>query len=835
MLDKFISDVQLDQIVQGLIRRDYDLLLGAGASIDAIGGDGRPLPDGKTLSRDLLQAFDVKVKDNNVDLKLAYEVIGSGKNKDGKSIWDYFFQRFTNCKPNWQRLLCEFDWNRIWTLNIDDVIERAYEITDHSNQKPNSISWRSPYREPDRSLNELQIVHLHGKAGKPDNAESDIIFSIIEYLQATSAQHVWHRIFGDEFLQRPFIIVGASLADEYDLADILRRGNHSLKTFGRPSVIILKSVDEIRRRLFQKWGLILVESDAATFFKDLFKKIPEQERKAVKAFLNIKTENLPKQAKVFLQQFNNLRLDAKPVTQESHDFYSGDEPYWDDILQDHDAKFEIVEKVLSNYMQSNSIQTNKQRQSLDIIFGPAGSGKSTALLRIGREFLRMGYDVFTFRGEEQIEISAVEWWLRHTKRTILLFDGVADFAHDIKRLLLECDKKDTTCLIVACERQNRADYVFNIIPAEYFGNANKHIFDKLTNSDINSLIDVLEKAKRLGKLTRSAYEDKKKYFRTTAKRQLLTAMAELEGGKGHVDRIYAEYESIKDSTLQDLYAMSCMTYSFGYPLPLGIAISASGVDTESLNQALSYKGTFSGILRRSRLGLHPRHRVIANILIAKMLKVNKNFQLSLTLAKTIAPHVNIQTLKQETLPSRIAKILMDSEVVYGWMGQKLASRWYDELHDNFSWNSKFWEQRALTEARLKYFPKARSFAEEAVRIYYHHYSLNTLGTILVRMALEYVSPNSSESEELFWEGVKKLQESAKLSSFESTHPFITFFTYAWHYVRRDRSTLYTGSRIAKEWNSWMTRARNVPAFKHAELQFELENFQKQWLLLVTKD
>src|SRR5439155_27239567 len=60
-------------LLQGLARGEYEVLLGAGASLGATGGDGRPLPDGKTLAKELAMDFAVDTADDDVDLRTIYE------------------------------------------------------------------------------------------------------------------------------------------------------------------------------------------------------------------------------------------------------------------------------------------------------------------------------------------------------------------------------------------------------------------------------------------------------------------------------------------------------------------------------------------------------------------------------------------------------------------------------------------------------------------------------------------------------------------------------------------------------------------------------------------
>jgi len=48
------------------------------------------------------------------------------------------------------------------------------------------------------------------------------------------------------------------------------------------------------------------------------------------------------------------------------------------------------------------------------LWGPPGSGKSTALFRIGRELIAQGFDVFRFRADERLDREAVLWWLQRS-------------------------------------------------------------------------------------------------------------------------------------------------------------------------------------------------------------------------------------------------------------------------------------------------------------------------------------------------------------------------------------------------------------------------------------
>ena len=160
----------------------------------------------------------------------------------------------------------DVDWHRIWTLNIDDIIEVA--CRDRS-VHVDRFTWTSKFR--DRSVSERQIIHLHGYAkdsSDPDHSDSDLVFSVQEYVSALKDPTAWHAVFTDEFAERPFIILGASLVDEFDLQQAFA-SSAAAKAREFPSVIVLKEVSPLEREELSDLGLIIVESDARSFMQRL--------------------------------------------------------------------------------------------------------------------------------------------------------------------------------------------------------------------------------------------------------------------------------------------------------------------------------------------------------------------------------------------------------------------------------------------------------------------------------------------------------------------------------------------------------------------------------------
>ncbi len=819
--------------MEGLARGEYHLLLGAGASLGASGGDGKPLPNASDLATALLTEFGVSSDDVSVGLREAYEAVEHVRTAEGLGLEQYLCRRFSNCVPTWQVVLPKVRWRRIWTLNIDDVVEQAYEQVEKYGQRTlKTLSWGDPFSDPHLEKDEVQCVHLHGYAPDLEIPERPpIVISILEYLQASARPNSWHRIFGDSFLQEPFLIIGASLKDEYDLAECLRRGNQAQSMKGRPSFIVMQQLDQFHERQLRSWGLIPIRSDAKEFIESVLKELSKEEEKIASALPGRRHHTVPVQARIFLQQFQWYRSDSPRNSNPNHDLYQGDDPVWDDILSGRDARFEIVDAVVGSVINLTERITTENVQKVYCIWGEPGSGKSCTLLRVAKELMSKGFDVFYFRGDERLNVSAALWWVRTAGKTVLLFDGLADHSDDVGQLALECNRGGLQLMVVGAERERRLPQVVASIPPQFLFVDDSCRLGLLSDKDIDNLLAKLRQERRLGKITPLDLDAQRRYFRKGAGRRLFIGMAELEGSPGFSNRIRREYlQDVKGDQARSIYAVVSMSYALGYPLPLGVAGAATGIPARMLEQAVDSQ--LSTIVQKHPKGLKPRHRVIASMLVETVLTPDDRFLYSQALMKALAPYITISTIRQRTLPYLVVRRLGDQEVVFDWILRDRVRGWYESLVPEYGWDSFFWEQRALAEARLRSYAKARSFAEEAVRLQRHPFALNTLGTILVRMAVEHHRPGSEVSYKTFWDGVELLRESRDKREWTlNEHPFVTFFQWSLRFAALTYPGRVPDRELTAEWNQWMIKAKDAPVFKSPTRYQKLEQFQREWLSL----
>jgi len=821
-----------EALIEGMVRHDYHLLVGAGINKDCTGGDGRPIPNSNALASQLVTEFSLKTNGEDVDLKRAYENIEELHDRHGRNRSQYFEARFSNCTPSWQGSIFNLGWRRIWTLNVDDILENAFDkyvSETNSQRRYHRYTWNDPFVELGRESDDVQIVHLHGFADGTDN----LIFSIAEYIKAITIRKTWHPVFGDEYQGEPFIIIGARIRDEIDFAESIRLGNKSREQLGRPSIIVLKRITGLERSEFKKYGLVPVESDAKAFIEKLIPEVVDLETKLAKTVVPGSYPTLPFEARIFLEQFRSLRTNKEEqIIPFGHDFYAGYEPSWADILNDYDVRFESIENI---YQELVPIINDDTNQRIYYYSGDPGSGKSAILLRIARDLIALGKDVFLFRGEERLNIDSIVWWLKHSSNTILLFDNIADFLAEVGELCNVCREEKVKLLIVATERVKREGVIIDELEYNYLQKYKKTHLGRLSDSDIHKLIEKLKTEGRLGKITRKFIGEQRDYFRKTSKRQLFPAMADLEGGLGFVRRVAKEYrEDIKSQELKHAYALVCIAHDLGYALPIGIVSSAVGISANKLIDEVSSGGQLFRIVIPAKKGLKARHRVIASNIVERVFGNKERFELIKTLAIRLSPHISISAIQQKTLYYRIIKELMDERIILDRLNYELAQKFYAELRPYYDWDARYWEQRALAESRMGHLQPAMSYAETAVDRNRDTFTLNTLGTILLRTASSPEYSGAAGTRDLYWKGVDSLHESLDVGHGSFPHPYTTFFTHTLSYVQLHFKNQEIDRDIIKEWEWWYKRAQDSRLYSSPEKYEQLSGYNISWLKFATQ-
>ncbi len=134
------------------------------------------------------------------------------------------------------------------------------------------------------------------------------------------------------------------------------------------------------------------------------------------------------------------------------------------------------------------------------------------------------------------------------------------------------------------------------------------------------------------------------------------------------------------------------------------------------------------------------------------------------------------------------------------------------------------DQRALLESKLEEHETARSYAERSIQVHPHSFGYNTLGTILLRMAIQ------QGSRITLLQGIDNLERARDYLNWgKREHPFVTFFTSLIRFAETwGLSKVPEQARTA--WTQWFREASSFTEFSVPNQQRILQEWQKQWLM-----
>ncbi len=174
-----LPDDVLIAFKQTLILGGYNLLFGSGISTDSTNLQGQHLRTAEKLREDLCAQ---KTAKSSTSLSRVYGLL-SEQEKNTQITQHY------SCQTPGSSVfpLSNFLWNRIFTFNVDDVVERVYEEHQGAKQVIKPINFNASFETvKDRST--LLSIHLHGYVRE---ANSGFVFSYPEYAQVMKAMNPW--------------------------------------------------------------------------------------------------------------------------------------------------------------------------------------------------------------------------------------------------------------------------------------------------------------------------------------------------------------------------------------------------------------------------------------------------------------------------------------------------------------------------------------------------------------------------------------------------------------------------------------------------------------------
>lgn len=435
----------VNKLKMSLTEKSPSLLLGAGFSFGAQNGKNEDLPVGAGLLEKLYDELYVNNPPSTVifeednDAAISYKE--SGKLKDICSLLAQEGRRaernevITDCflgahvdDTKFHYYLSEYKWERIFTLNVDDLVESIYR----ENNVPLTV-WCKERADRRNNNSNTVLIKLHGSVLFP---EKGYIFDDEEYVNFTNETSYLLRDFGDAYVKGDVIFIGTEFQEE-DLKQIINTYESSgYDASANNYFFICPKINDpiLRRKIKETSNYYFLDWTTKQFLEFLHDNVSEPKA--------IKRELLEKGMIVWNECQKQIDFSYKSK------LYTGCEPRFEDFILDwdieHPGLYEYLEKI-----------ENHKEPVVAAVIGQNYVGKTCFALRVLNELSKRGYYAVKFEMKSSeymfLFIEYMKTFPEGTKVTVLFEDAAFYYNLLYPILMKQCPTNIKKLVIITTE------------------------------------------------------------------------------------------------------------------------------------------------------------------------------------------------------------------------------------------------------------------------------------------------------------------------------------------------------------------------------------------------
>lgn len=708
------------------------LFLGAGASRGCKTSTGIDVPDGDGLAKELAIKANLPYEDEPLD-----DVYSAARRALESRLDPVLEALFRNTQPSQEyRVLAQYAWRRIYTLNIDDGLDKALQ---NSPQKVYLRLSSDSIEERDQFFSRLDYIKLNGSA---DRLKDGIIFSSSEYAKATARALPWYEQCASDFIRSPFLFIGTKL-NEPLLKFHIERYKTINGTKAGKSYVITPSATEIQRESLLQYNIVHIPGTLSTF-KDWL----QQEFPKGLTPIQLAIESLPQYATLLsapdraayidlLEGVSLVKRDmlSEKVTDELEgsirSFYKGFQPTWKDIIDGIPACLDILSHSMSLIKQHNG------PEKIISLIGPAGSGKTTLLMQICYELCSASEFAVYFLNEPSANLAKTLEELERSspkaEKIFIAIDNVDYVADQLAEVLKSGRLRKTT--IICAERENswakRSKHKLGIyscapILVRQFSEVDAaNILEKIKSYGSWTILGQMSQQARINALVKGA------------KRQLLIALLEATYGRGFERIIENDYASLSSEDERVFLLIVGVITDKHFGAPIGLvdrALSSLGI----LSRSVVLTENLAGIVTQINDKLAVRHPVYVRHLLEQVVDPKLTAKAVNSLLHAFS-HFDAPIMKHVSkVEASIYKGLINHRFLWDVLKgrEALVIPLYKGLEKYFELDGLFWLQYGLALRDFHKNEEALSQLRTAFSAYPMDHTQHALGQQLLIIASE---------------------------------------------------------------------------------------------------
>ena len=683
------------------------LFTGAGFSSEAKDKNGKNLPLARGLAKELCDLINLEYSSNE-SLKDIFQVAIRKKKKE---VSRYLKERLAvdprSLDSEYKTIIGQ-PWRKAYTVNVDNLFEAA-QAKFNFDRRIFCLSGNVA-GQPSRaqSPKDLIVTHLHGML---EDIPDYVTFSHEQYFEKIFSDSCYN-ILSSEISQYPFLFLGTKLDEELFWRYIrLRESKGSIRNFGelRPnSLLVIPELSPIRQELLKEYNITWIPQTRKEFCEHFLAPLKAESQKGLIKIKQFLKESDP----VSVPSVSHLMNLEKG--QPSKSYLLGSEPSWKDIYShsvERDKESEWIDKI------SGKSQNRNSRQNPVPVFaltGTAGDGKTSIAMRIAAQITNKGKTVGWIDRGSNIAPHKIFNLVENSEGMEYLFIDTPDiYGSSISQTISELSLKSNLKSIFLAVRSNKADRLFESalfdksIPFEEFSTY------RLTDNEINKILDLLEDKNLLGNLKGKSREDQIAVFKSKSDRQLIVAMIEVTSGKNFTDKIHEELEDLERVSKLVYCLVAVATSRNHYLLTEEILLGMRGDESNNILNTIDQMVRRGLLVESIPKKLKVRHRVIAEK-VCERLALQKQLMPYYTCLAYIAAIKSTEPTSEQKRMKRLLKTLINHDFLFKISSETTEVKGLYESIENFLKNDHhFWLQRGCFELESGSLNLARNYLNQS--------------------------------------------------------------------------------------------------------------------------
>ena len=652
-------------------------------------------------------------------------------------------------------------WHRIYTLNIDNLVKSLVQRFSLPRllEEISATNLSSPSPRTAENQAVLEVICLNGTiADIPNN----VTFSSSHYAKRLAYPDQFYQQLVADIVSRPVVFVGTSL-DETPLWQSIeiRKAKGPRDTYEmRPrSYLVTPNLDRARKARLSSFNIMWIPMTAEEFSLKVLRKVSSSREAGLRLLKVAKSDS---SVEVRLSEVADLATDPESQSQ----FLLGQEPIWADIQSGR-----AVERASDNLFWElfQSAISDEGQKGILVISGTAGSGKSTTLMRLVLRATAKGHRIAWVDRRTELSpreiISSIE---EDTSLNLIAIDDADMFGLGLSSMLHKIANLEKNPLAIVALRSGVIDKCLNT--SALGGLQVKELsVPHLTDSDIDALINVLERENRLGVLRAKPFAEQKAMFKEYSGRQLLVAMISATSGTRFEERIPDEFFELPEDS-QRVYSVIALASTFRHHLSKqDILIALNDSSNESLN-ALNL------LLRRHIVvevppgcgNIQARHRVIAKY-VRDALRIHGKIHFAIRGLAFMAATYFVPGIPRNNRYRKILTHVINHDFLFRNLDMDCCQALYQELERLLAGDHHYWLQRGSLEVESGDLRLAENFLGQARGLSSNNLLIETeWAYLLFRKAL--LDPGGTSSQTLAQEATD-LAMNIMNNPYSNPHPF----------------------------------------------------------------